>query len=371
MAFAYGLPNERGVTGHWIPYVTVNSTQDDAISVPDERPEIEDEVTATLELTQEPSPEATIEATKEPSPVSTETPVPTLTATNTAEPTTTLEPTSEPSLPPEPTAAPILPTAQPTIVPAPSTLPVHETFDNLSEWTITGEWLRADDCNMMGACMTASTRPRGQISSLTHVYGIDMTTLPAGYDVVMTILQFAKLAPEDLISYEVSSDAGATWQPLLVLPGMNTEWSPLQIDLSSYVGQIIQLRISVDTQVPLPENAESIGYRIDELRIEAVAPTEEPTQAVSETPMATQEVTDTVEATTQPTETQPTMTSEISPTASSTSEISPTPTPTVTVPPVPTATPTATSTAVPTATEPEAPIPTEPPTKEATEISAE
>ena len=346
LAFAYGLPNERGVTGHWIPYVTVNSTQDDAISVPDERPEIEDEVTATLELTQEPSPEATIEATKEPSPVSTETPVPTLTATNTAEPTTTLEPTSEPSLPPEPTAAPILPTAQPTIVPAPSTLPVHETFDNLSEWTITGEWLRADDCNMMGACMTASTRPRGQISSLTHVYGIDMTTLPAGYDVVMTILQFAKLAPEDLISYEVSSDAGATWQPLLVLPGMNTEWSPLQIDLSSYVGQIIQLRITVDTRVPLPENTESIGYRIDELRIEAAAPalpTEEPTQSASATP--TPEVTGTLEL---PTETQPTVTPDLSPTASSTSTVPPTWTATMSS--VPTATPTATSSPFATAT---------------------
>jgi hypothetical protein len=166
-----------------------------------------------------------------------------------------------------------------TPTPAQNTIsvPFYDAFDSDTGWLANGAW--RFDTAYDGTGWFADSTQRGLLSILQAVYQFDLST-----PVHLVFWEKAALASNDRVAVSISLDEGMSWVLLDEQTGPITDWTRRALDLTTFQGQVIQLRFTVDTTLELAENEATTGYWIDNLSLEPPQPTDTETPTSTPTP---------------------------------------------------------------------------------------
>jgi hypothetical protein len=212
----------------------------------------------------------------------TSTSVPVVTMIVSAAPTSAL-PTETPLL--VPTA--VIPTSTPVVVPTPLPLlpPTGDTLDDsAADWTATSGWALAPQAAANGGTLGWQLQALASLpESLMLNRQIDLRGIltPA-----RPILSFYSLLAAGLSSaaVQVSAD-GANWQTAQAVTA-SAAWTPVEVDLSAYNGQLIQVRF-VWQGSPAASAEAQVLWLLDRLAVLLAQPQPSSTPTATDIPSAT------------------------------------------------------------------------------------
>jgi WD40 repeat protein len=125
-------------------------------------------------------------------------------------------------------------------------LPFEDHLEfNTSHWLTTGNWTPDDTESHSGRHAFKDTRTEvsDYDSTLTLNWPLDLSEASAPE---LTYWTRYHLTEYDTGYVEVSTDDGATWQPVYQLVSTDLDWTRHRVDLSTYVGQQIRLRFRME-----------------------------------------------------------------------------------------------------------------------------
>jgi hypothetical protein len=223
------------------------------------------------------------------------------TAAPTVAPDETVTPSATPAL--SPTLTPTMTATQPGIIePTPTLIPVSPTAtllpllppltvdidDTVSDWTATSGWTISSQAVYNGGALgwqLAAPLPLPESLRLTRAIDLRGILAPAHASLVFASLVTAE---QPAATVQVSIDSANTWQMVGTVPVTNA-WTPVEIDLSAYTGQLIQLQFVWQGAPSLDPNAQ-VTWWIDRVSIQVVQPqpTATPTATLMPSPTATE-----------------------------------------------------------------------------------
>ncbi len=150
-------------------------------------------------------------------------------------------------------------------------LPFADTFESPARWLASGAWQFDTKTAYDGSGWLLNGAAREMTSILELIPAIDLTgTLSAQ----LLFRQRGYLPDSDFVAIDLSLDGGVSWFMIDQQIGLETDWTRRIVDLTSYRGQVIRLRIrasagSADAVLALsPDTA--FHYRIDNLALQFV-----------------------------------------------------------------------------------------------------
>ncbi len=195
-----------------------------------------------------------------------------------AEPVVPSLPTETATFTPEASPTSLPPELSPTATPLPFPLPWVQSFDTAQGWAVEGAW-RSDLSGWQGAAWFADAQARSQRSTLTAETWLD---LRGAIRPVLSFWERQQLSSTDLVAVDLAI-AGGGWLPLSESLGGASDWTQRTVDLSAFQGQIVRVRFRLDTAPALPQYEQTVGWWVDELRVDDLGtlmpPTETPLPA--------------------------------------------------------------------------------------------
>ncbi len=250
-------------------------------------------------------------------------------------------PTSTQMMLPTPTATTSIPA--PTMMATPLPLPVLETMDDGAfDWHATSGWAltskEAYGDSGLSWLLTAGTAPE----MLVWNSSLDLRPVDP-FETILLNFESRLQPGAGTAQIEVSTDGGNQWL-IVTTVAPSDDWSAVNVDLSAFAGQVIQLRFSWIPAVGGSPAGSGTQWSVDQVSVQA----SEPASATAASPTATASITST--PTSEDVTATITLTQEATPTEMMTVTATGVPTPDESVTEVATPVPTSTETALPTQT---------------------
>ncbi len=124
------------------------------------------------------------------------------------------------------------------------------------EWLLNGNLQVDPETHQEQMVFFASASPRLMYNTLTTAQSFQVEP---GRDEV-TLAYKADLSSLDTLAVEVLPPDAQAWEPLFIETNLNTDWTPLQVDLSDYAGQQVQVQVRLSAwMADVPEGETSVG----------------------------------------------------------------------------------------------------------------
>jgi hypothetical protein len=206
-----------------------------------------------------------------------------------------------PTLPP-----PATPTPLPTVILLP--LPAYASMDDgAPDWQTQAGWTLSDQAAYGGQGLGWQDTTTDEVDLLRWTRPLDLRRLSAGQTVQMTF-QSLLINQQSTAEVQISLD-GTNWLTVAVI-APSAQWLQQSIDLSTYVGQAVQIQFLWQGVSPTIEGQQADRWLVDEVMVATVAPADTPMPIATEIP--TEASTATLESTTTDQPTEPVATEEVS-----------------------------------------------------------